>query len=498
MKALSGLTLLTTAFLASADEPSTTTEEKTDPKVEAVAEAVERFTDQPETQAGSVGFSVRFLDVPTEGQPGTIAKPAYEALGNKSLLPASTLKLVTTGCALEILGKDYQFSTVLKHDGSLDAETGLLAGNVHIVGNGDPTLAEDGWSILFGKWLEALQEAGIKNVNGHVVGDGTAFHTQAVSGAWTWDDIGNYYAPNVTGLNFYRNTFRISFQPGSVGSIAMFIGTNPKVPELKFVNEMYTGSASSGDQGYVYGAPYATTYYLRGSIPRQEEAFSIKGALPDPAYFCAHQFDAYLKTKGIPVEGAATTVRRGDFKKSGTPIELSTHLSRPLNELIRPVNHKSLNLDAEALLKAIGNKRSNKGTTADGAKAVLSYLVEQGLATTGFDMIDGCGLARGNGISPNQLTAILALFANRNNGLRESLPIAGRSGTLKSIGGGTSAEGRIRGKSGTVHRTKCYAGYVDCQSGRTAAFAIMVNQYTGSYAPVKSGITSVMARLAEM
>ncbi|MCB1097498.1 MAG: D-alanyl-D-alanine carboxypeptidase [Verrucomicrobiae bacterium] len=60
------------------------------------------------------------------------------------------------------------------------------------------------------------------------------------------------------------------------------------------------------------------------------------------------------------------------------------------------------------------------------------------------------------------------------------------------------AEGRIRAKSGKVNRVKCYAGYVDCRSGKKAAFAIMVHLYSGKYAPIKSDITSIMARLADM
>ena len=471
----------------------------------ALIESVEHLANRPATRAGSVGFSLRFLTDPAEedeeapvGSAEPLPEPALEHLGDKSLLPASTLKTITTGCALAILGEDYRFATVLQHDGAIDEETGELDGNIFIKGSGDPTLAEDGWTSLFDEWLAVLREAGIKRIAGHVVGDGSVFATQAVSGAWAWDDIGNYYAPAVTGLNFCRNTFQISFQPGAVGSAARLVGTHPKVPGLELINEMRTGATGSGDRGYVYGAPYAETYYLRGSIPKQSKAFSIKGAFPDPAYVCSDKLAAHLLKNGVEVGGGGTTVRRAGFESKGERHALHTHRSVPLVDLVQPVNHKSLNLDAEALLKAIGRKRFGNGTTTDGAMAVIGYLKREGVDTSGFDMTDGCGLSRGNAVSPNQLTAALSLFSRQGESLRKSLPIAGRSGTLKAIGGGTPAEGRVRAKSGTVHRTKCYAGYVDCRSGRKAAFAVMVNRYTGSYPPIKAGLTAILARLAEM
>ncbi|MCB1094862.1 MAG: D-alanyl-D-alanine carboxypeptidase/D-alanyl-D-alanine-endopeptidase [Verrucomicrobiae bacterium] len=468
--------------------------------LDKVAAAVEKLGAQPGTQAGMVGFSLRFLEAPTEGAAPGIPVPLLAVNGGKSLLPASTLKTITTGCALEILGVDYQFATVLQHDGTIDPDTGTLSGNVYVRGSGDPTLAQDGWLGLFEEWRGAIEATGIKSINGAVVGDDSAFSTQAVSGGWAWDDIGNYYAPPVTGLNFHHNTFFVSFQPGAVGSIAKLVSTSPTMPSLKFVNEMRTGAAGSGDQGYVYGAPYAETYFLRGSIPKQSSIFSIKAAIPDPAYFCAVRLDAFLKAKGIIVKGEPTTTRRGAFDATGTRVDLHSHLAEPLGDLIRPVNHESLNLDVEALLKAIGSKASGDGSTVAGATAVTAFLKSRGIDTTGFDMVDGCGLSRGNAVTPNQLTAALTLFQNLPGAekFRASLPVAGRSGTLKSIGGGTSAEGRIHAKSGTVSRVKCYAGYVDCRSGKKAAFAIMVHQFTGEYAAIKSGITSIMARLAEM
>lgn len=459
-----------------------------------VATAVEKLASQPGAQSGFVGFSLRILE------PEGIAAPVFSLNGKKSLLPASTLKTITTGSALEILGGDYRFPTIVQIDGAIDGETGALDGNVFVRGSGDPTLARDGWLGLFDEWLVALQGAGIKSVAGSVVGDDSQFTTQSVSGGWAWDDIGNYYAPPVSALNFHHNTFFISFEPGAVGSPARLVATSPKIAGLEFVNEMRTGAAGSGDQGYVYGAPFASTYFLRGSIPKQSGRFSIKGAIPDPARFCAQRFHLFLKAKGIEAEGEPTTARLGAFKKRGARIDVHTHLSKPLSELIHPVNHESLNLDAEALLKAVGLKVSGKGETVAGEEAVRDFLSSKGIDVTGLDMADGCGLSRGNAISPDQLSAALALFQNLDGAeaFRASLPVAGRSGTLKSIGGGTAAEGRIRAKSGTINRVKCYAGYVDCRSGKKAAFAIMVHQYSGKYAPIKAGITSIMARLAEL
>jgi D-alanyl-D-alanine carboxypeptidase/D-alanyl-D-alanine-endopeptidase (penicillin-binding protein 4) len=114
-------------------------------------------------------------------------------------------------------------------------------------------------------------------------------------------------------------------------------------------------------------------------------------------------------------------------------------------------------------------------------------------------MNDGSGLSRLNLITPRQMVYLLKAANSDAHAeiFRNSLPVAGESGTLKNVAKGTAAVGRVRAKSGTIDRVKCYAGYVDARSGTRYAFAIMVNNYAKTYGDVKPGIVSIMARMAE-
>ena len=164
------------------------------------------------------------------------------------------------------------------------------------------------------------------------------------------------------------------------------------------------------------------------------------------------------------------------------------------------MNHKSINLFAETILKRLGKASGGDGSTASGVAAVKTYFNKHGIITAGLVMNDGSGLSPLNAITPRQMAYFLKAADNGPHAdvFRQSLPVAGRTGTLKSVAIGTAASGRVRAKSGTLTRTKCYAGYVDARSGQRYAFAIMIHGYAREYSEVKPGIEAIMARMAEL
>ncbi|MEM1059984.1 MAG: D-alanyl-D-alanine carboxypeptidase/D-alanyl-D-alanine-endopeptidase [Verrucomicrobiota bacterium] len=416
-----------------------------------------------------------------------------------SLVPASTMKAVTTASGLELLGPDFRFETKLALAGTVD-ENGTLDGDVVIVGGGDPTLGEGDLYGPVSQWRAALEKAGIKKVTGRIVADQSAWETALIPRSWVWEDIGNYYASGACALNYHANEYRLNFAPGRTGAIARFTSTSPRVEGVTFFNEMRTGAPGSGDQGYVFGAPYSDVRYLRGTVPGGRSSFSIRGSLPDPPLFLAGFFKKYLEGKGIAVEGEATTSRllAADGEKVPTGEVLDTRRSSTLGALIRKTNHDSVNIRAEAILKAIGKEVKQDGSTKAGAAAVTAHWKAQGVALAGFDMADGSGLSRVNLLSARQLAGLMRAMAQSEHfdAFYQSLPVAGRSGTLRSIGGGTAAEGRVVGKSGTINRIKCYTGYVNGRSGTRYAFAILVNNYAGTHGTTVSYIASLMAKMA--
>ena len=409
---------------------------------------LEKFVDDPSLKTASVGVFV----IPIEGDVS-----AMEWQADTGLIPASTLKAITTATALQVLGEEFVFETKL-----------FLKGDDLVVkGDGDPTLGATGLEGDFGSWLKALKTAGVPEIKGDVIADASRFESRTTPDSWSWGDVGNYYGAGPSGLNFHRNSYALTFRPGEVGARAKLVKTWPTPPGVVFENHMRTGSAGSGDQGYVYGGPGATMISMRGTVPTGGD-FTIRGALPDPPLFCAVSLKKYLEENGIAVGGVAKV---GSVKIEGEPLHVQK--SPALKKIITATNHRSVNLYADSLFKAL----SPEGTTAASVKVLKTHWSAQGIDLTGFDLHDGSGLSPRDTVTARQMAMILKKARSHATGevFRDSLPVAGRSGTMAGFGNGTGAEGKVWAKSGGLTRVKTYCGYFVGKSGQEYAFAVMTN-----------------------
>jgi serine-type D-Ala-D-Ala carboxypeptidase/endopeptidase (penicillin-binding protein 4) len=495
-RALPLFLFLSTAFLAAQQSAGTTIDTK------GVREELNKIKVAYGMRNGQFGFAL--YDVET----GTLLE---KERADESLLPASTMKTVTSAAAFHLLGTDYRFRTALEIDGTI--ESGVLKGNVIIRGGGDPSLGSDRYvdggtdmGSILAIWVRKLKEAGIYQVDGDIIGDASIFEDALTPSTWVWSDIGNYYGAGACGLSFNENSYEIFFKPGkSVGSKAEFLYTNPPMPDIQFVNEMRTGSASSGDNGYVYGAQYTFLRYLRGTVPIGD-TFSIKGSIPDPSLYTAQSLCEALQADSVIVTGKATTVR--NLLLENKPVstqrkEVYTHVSPPLKEIIYWLNKKSINLYAEHLVKIIGYTFLKDGSNESGTKAITEFWQRKGVSVDGLHMNDGSGLSRYNGVTPNQLASMLRLNVTEPWFLDffNSLPVAGLStdpGTLKNMCKGTAAECKLWAKSGYISRVRTYAGYVHTRSGKRLSFAMMANNYTCTNSQAKEYLEGLMVKLAEI
>ncbi|MEM8523845.1 MAG: D-alanyl-D-alanine carboxypeptidase/D-alanyl-D-alanine-endopeptidase [Bacteroidota bacterium] len=405
---------------------------------------------------------------------------------NKSLIPASTLKAVVTASALKMLGASYRFKTELQYDGIIS--NGILKGNLYIKGYGDPTLASDQMDeadeleVLQQTWVAAIKKAGIRQINGAIVGDGSYFKGNIAGKSWQWNDLGNYYASGAWGLNFHENLYHLYLQKtASVGGTPKVVRTQPRIPNLQFVNELKSAGRNTGDNAYIYGGPYADTRVVRGTIPSGSGTFKIKGSIPDPPFLAAHSLLTALENAGIQTQKRALTHIEVP-QKSRRQI-LHTHYSPTLSEITKRANHKSVNLYCEAMIRAIGAKNNAKNSLEGGIEAIEDYWEAQGLNISGLFLSDGSGLSPRNGITPSQLAGIMRLVARDRalfNTFYTTLPIGGQSGTIKYLFKGTAAAGNVRAKSGSIGRVRSYTGYAKTSSGKLLAFAVIANNYKGS------------------
>ncbi|YCM43484.1 D-alanyl-D-alanine carboxypeptidase/D-alanyl-D-alanine-endopeptidase [Verrucomicrobiaceae bacterium 227] len=436
----------------------------------AIADPVlDRFVGDASLKTASVGVFV----IPLEGD-----EVAMEWQADLGLIPASTLKAITTATALQVLGEEFVFETKL-----------FLKGDDLVVkGGGDPTLGATGLEGDFGVWLAALKAAGVSAITGDIVADASRFEDQTTPNSWPWGDVGNYYGAGPSGLNFHLNSYALTFRPGEVGARAKLVKTWPTPPGVVFANEMRTGSAGSGDQGYVYGGPGATTISVRGTVPAGGD-FTIRGSLPDPPLFCALSLKKFLEGNGIAVGGEAKV---GKVDVEGLE-PLFEQKSPSLKKIITATNHRSVNLYADSLFKALSPEGSSEAST----RVLKKHWAEQGVDLTGFELHDGSGLSPRNTVTARQMAMILKKARSHATGeiFQDSLPVAGRSGTMAGFGNGTAAEGKVRAKSGGMTRVKTYAGYLTGKSGREYAFAVFTNNAVASPKVVLERLLSKLVKI---
>lgn len=426
---------------------------------------------------------------------------------NRSLITASCMKLITTATALNLLGENYTYKTVIEYDGEI--KEGVLYGNLYLKGSGDPSLGSERWGTynkeaVLKAWANACKQKGIRLVKGKIIGDGSFFHSQTVPSDWNWEDLGNYYGASVCGLNFNENKYDIHLKTGQrEGDPVQLLWWEKNMEHLRFVNELTTGAAGSGDNSYIYGAPYTTLRYLRGSLPPNESDFVIKGSVPDPEAYCADLFCDKLAEMGIPTtEGVGSMALErleGNYHlDTRTPVYV--HSSPPLREIVYWTNLKSINLFAEAILATLGWEKKGVASTQAGLDVVRDYWEKKGVPTDGMFLTDGSGLSPTNSVTPYQMCAILRkMTAEPTFGaLLGSLPVAGKSGTLANMCNETAAEGRIQAKSGYMSRVRTYAGYATTKSGRRLCFAIFANNYNDSPKKMKERIEYLMIKMAEL
>ena len=231
--------------------------------------------------------------------------------------PASVMKLLTTGAALELLGADFRFVTTLET--SAPIENGVLKGNLYIKGSCDPSLGlllgrgrgngsvPNTTTAFLSKWAKAIADAGIRRIEGSVVADMTLLDGDATNPSWLWEDAGNYYAPGVFGINYLGNSLNIVLKSGEVGSVAEVTRTEPYYPDLQIINHIRCTQITY-DGAFVHGLPYSKERYLTGSIPSNLGVFGVRSDMPNPGLLLAQHLLRELSARGITVTEPATYI----------------------------------------------------------------------------------------------------------------------------------------------------------------------------------------------
>lgn len=421
---------------------------------------------------------------------------------SRMLVPASNMKLVSTGAALHLLGPGFRYRTVLAADGPV--ENGTLRGNLYIVGGGDPTLAgKDKISLsadsLFFKWCNILKDRGIRRVDGRVIADGSAFGGMREHPAWLWEDIGTYYGAGSSALIYRDNELRFSVCPGAaVGEPLKIRQLSPYTPWLDLRYECSTGESGTGDQLYLYTTDFSDVAIMRGTFALGKKTKTVLCANKQPERSCATEFVRYMNAHGISggaAEGSPEGCGHGTLK------EIGVTLSPELSDIVRVTNRDSNNLFAETLFRTVGREFTGSACYDSSAVAVRRLLADMAVDARGAVIVDGSGLSRKNYVSPAFLCDFLSSMTESPawEAYLGSLPRPGCEGTLKNAFGGLPQDVRehLHLKSGSMDGVLCYSGYYIPDEGDMVIISVMINNSTAPVSVQKSLIERILAVIIE-
>lgn len=451
---------------------------------------IEEWKNDKDLKNASIGFCV---------QDAQTSQVLAEYNSHQSLIPASTLKLLTTSAAIGLLGSNYRYDTRIYYNGTFNSKTGILNGDLIIFGNGDPTLQSEffssGGELITDKWAKILKEKGLKEITGKIIGDASYFE-RIIPDDWIWADISNYFGATPCGLSFMDNKFKIAFTSKDQGSVAVLKNIFPNYLHQKITLSSKVISKGTEDQAYVYGDPFSYSKTVSGTIPINKNNFEIEAALPDPALLCAESLYTSLKNYGIKCDTNLIESRYQTTDSLKSSQLLYTHVSTSLDKIILHTNLRSDNHYCESLLLTIG-----KGNMKMGLELVKKYWAERGLDMDEVYMVDASGLSRANTVTAGVQTSLLGKVFRDSLSYKiisPSLPIAGRSGSMSSIGKGTFIENNMRAKTGYINRARGYCGYVKTKSGKNLAFSVIFNNYNCRPTEAKKNIEKFLIELANL
>jgi len=435
---------------------------------------IENLKNDPQMAGAGIGVLIR----ETEGD-----KVVYELNPSLAFVPGSILKLVTSAAALEMLGPDYTFETGLAYDGQIDKTSGILNGNLYIIGGGDPCLGSENFQHYYSnpdfidRWAEQIISLGILEIAGNIYIDDSVYDGNNIPGTWVWEDLANYYGAAANGLSGFDNTFRIVLRSEpEAGKPATVVSTEPAIEGLELEN-FVVSSDSEKDGTCIYGSPWGGTWKIFGTMPKGREKFVVKAALPEPGLAIGSKLKTRLSEMKIPVSGI---VEKGKITPGMEPFY--TMSSPPLKEIVEVMNHKSVNLYAEHLVNQLAFETNGAGTISGGLEVIQQFWKEKGIGVHGFFMDDGSGLSHFNAVTPETIAGILRYMKTQSPYSGEflsSLPLAGE-GTLSVFDVNLFPGETLRCKSGSMKRVRCYAGYLTTASAKKMTFVLMFNDFSMS------------------
>ena len=468
----------------------------------------------------------------------------FEENSAKLLRPASNMKLYTVAAALDRLSPDFRFTTSVYAPAKPDI-AGVIRGDLIVFGRGDPSLAARFNNSDYFKSINDLADkivaAGVKRVEGDLVGDESYFTGQQYGSGWGWEDLTWYYGAEVSALTVNDNALDLFVKPGPQLGKPAVITTGPPDPLLTIINEVSTGPAGTRRQIIIHRGLGKDTVLIKGSIPLDDRGYTGGIGISHPAMLFVYLLRSSLAQKGVTIRGRSRTIpppvggpaldpiQRASLTPVtnvptlSAPVEVATHQSPPFSLVAAQTLKPSQNLYTELILRTLGNilppanpsaessgdqssERPSQSAPVEfrqssedrGVEVVKSFLKTVGIRPESLDLNDGSGLSRNDMVTADATVQLLTYMSRHRYAdvFRDALPIAGVDGTLRNRFKGTVAENNLRAKTGSLSSAASLGGYVTTSAGERLVFTIMVNNYPSDVEPRTACIDPIGVLLA--
>ncbi|HXG85446.1 MAG TPA: D-alanyl-D-alanine carboxypeptidase/D-alanyl-D-alanine-endopeptidase [Pyrinomonadaceae bacterium] len=456
---------------------------------------------RPEVRRGQIGVKVVSLDT---------NRVVFEENAEKYFMPASNMKSYTIAAALEKLSPDFRFVTSVYAPAMPDA-SGLIRGDVTVYGRGDVSLS---FAFFDGDYLKgvdnlatAIALAGVKRIEGNLIGDDSYFSGDTLPAGWEWDDLQWNSGAEPSALTVNNNVIDLTVKPSASTGAPCVVQFLPFNPVVRVVNRCTTAPSGAKRDLRVFKKLDQNTIEISGTLSADDKGFSNVVTVSRPSELFLALLRQLLIQKGVVITGQNRVVGAKDkpspplaaasnaFVSTAAPVEIAKLASPPLSLIAAKTMKPSQNLYTENILRVLGEQMKTLSAQnpalppdnpfvnpkADSARrgifAIQNFLSEIGVAPDSVIQHDGSGLSRHNLVTPASSVQLYSYMARSRYAdvWRDTLPIGAVDGTLRNRFAGTSAAGNARAKTGTIDQVSALSGYVTTASGERLVFSIVVN-----------------------
>jgi len=389
---------------------------------------------------------------------------------------ASVTKLLSSAAALHYLGPNYKFKTTFWRRGDIYERN--LNGSLLVVGGGDPNISgrfyDDDSFAVFDKWAEGLRQAGVVRVSGDLILNASGFDGIYRHPDWPADRDSRWYQAPVSALSYNDNCVVVSVGRGGMPGAPASIAIDPNLDVVQALSRARTIGKAGKIRVVVARPSGSDVLTVSGTVPSRYFRWAVPMAIDDPPKFFGAALRSRLRAAGVEVVG--NVVEKAVKPDNAWLLVASTETD--LMPTMAIANKRSQSFYAEQIFKTLAYEKLGRGTWEGALTLEKDFLSQVGLDPVRYDIHDGSGLSANDRVAAVDLVRFLEAMDKHPDGAtwRSTLAVSGEpEGSLRHRLLDSLTRGQVQAKTGTLNGVSTLAGYARAVSGKTYAFAVLLN-----------------------